>query len=161
MEFVLRRTYTELLKFSTLEERFSYLMLGGAVGRATFGSRRWMNQSFYASREWRDVRRFIVVRDDGCDLGLSDFPISRRPEVHHMNPITEADLENRSRALFDPENLITVSHNTHNGIHYGDERQLPRPLIERMPGDTKEWGDLPSVDTFPGSQEREDSFYSF
>lgn len=135
----MRRSYTELLKFSTLEERFDYLRLGGEVGGTTFGSSRWVNQSFYSSREWRDVRRNIVIRDNGCDLGVSGYDIYDRPVVHHLNPITERDIEQRSYALFDPENLITVSHDTHNAIHYGDEKQLPRPFVERRPGDTKEW----------------------
>lgn len=135
----MRRTYTELLKFSTLEERFRYLALNGEVGCATFGSRRWMNQSFYASREWRDTRQAIVLRDNGCDLGVLGFDIPQRPVVHHLNPLTERQVEERDYALFDPENLITVSHDTHNAIHYGDERHLPRPFIVRRPGDTKEW----------------------
>lgn len=135
----MRRSYTELIKFSEFEDRFVYLKLGGEVGSTTFGSRRWMNQSFYASREWRDVRRSIVLRDDGCDLGVPGYLIASRPMVHHLNPVTERQLEERSYALFDPSNLITVSHDTHNAIHYGDERQLPRPFVERRAGDTKEW----------------------
>lgn len=131
-----KRSYTELLEFCTLEDRFRYLSLDGEVGCATFGSRRYLNQAFYSSREWRDIRNHIIFRDQGCDLGIEDFPILRSPAIHHINPITVEDVMNRSPRLLDPENLITASHHTHNAIHYGDERQLPRPFVERRPGDT-------------------------
>lgn len=130
------RSYTELLKFFTLRERFDYLSLKGEVGSVTFGSRRYLNQSFYRSREWRDIRHFINVRDNGCDLGVPGFEITYRPTIHHLNPVTQDHIINRDRSLLDPENLITTCHETHNAIHYGDENLLPRPFVERYPGDT-------------------------
>jgi hypothetical protein len=100
-----------------------------------------MNQGFYRSPEWRQIRHQIIVRDRGCDLAVSDFPIPNRgrPTIHHLNPITEEDLYDRSPSLLDPENLVLVSHDTHMAIHYGDEKLLPRLWVERSPGDTKDW----------------------
>lgn len=133
------RTYTELNRLRTLEERFEYLRLDGDVACPTFGSARWMNQGFYRSKEWRQVRQAIIYRDNGCDLGIDDFEIHSRATIHHLNPITEDHIINRSPLLLDPENLITTTHNTHNAIHYGDRRLLPQPLVERYEGDTKDW----------------------
>lgn len=133
------RNYKELSTFDTLEDRFDYLVLGGAVGDATFGYDRLFNQSFYKSREWRDVRNFVIVRDDGCDLGLEDYPISGPPYIHHMNPITIDDIVVESDNLINPDFLICVSHRTHNAIHYGDRSRLPRLPIAREAGDTRLW----------------------
>ncbi len=134
------RTYTELLKHRSLEDRFEYLSLRGTIGEETFGSERWFNQSFYHSREWQDARKVVLVRDEGCDLGHRDWPIQGRPAVHHMNPITAEDIEDRTENLLNPEFLITCAIRTHNAIHYGDRSLLPQPFVERRPGDTLLWG---------------------
>lgn len=134
-----KRSYSELRRLDTLEERFDYLSLGGIVGEETFGSERWVNQRFYHSREWRDVRNHVIVRDQGLDLGAPDTPIRGAPRIHHMNPLTIDDIENATENLLDPEFLISTALRTHNAIHYGDERQLPRPFVARSPGDTAPW----------------------
>lgn len=105
----------------------------------TFGHERYMNQRFYTSREWRDIRHEVIARDEGMDLGVPDYEIYDKIIIHHMNPMTPDEIEHGSREILDPEFLITTTHRTHNAIHYGDERQLPRQLIERRPGDTKLW----------------------
>ena len=133
------RTYTELSQYQTLEDRFDYLVLNGEVGTETFGFDRWMNQKFYASREWKLVRHHVIVRDNGMDLGAIDVPIKGAPYIHHMNPLTPEDIENATENLLDPEFLITTSLRTHNAIHYGDKSQLPRSFVERSPGDTRLW----------------------
>lgn len=133
------RTYSELRRIVTFEERFRYLSLKGRVGESTFGFDRWVNQAFYTSTEWRSARHEIIVRDNGCDLGIDGYEIHKGLYIHHLNPITLDQIESGHPCLFDPNNLITVSHNTHNAIHYGDERMLPRPLVDRRPGDTKLW----------------------
>lgn len=133
------RTYTELRHYVTFEERFDYLSLDGVVGEATFGTERYLNQKFYHSSEWRDVRSFVRSRDLGFDLGAEDRPIRGTPLVHHMNPLTITDVIEVTKNLLDPEFLICTSHATHNAIHYGDKRQLPRPFVERKPGDTAPW----------------------
>jgi hypothetical protein len=133
------RTYSELRRLGTLEERFAYLSLRGEVGDRTFGSDRIFNQQFYTSREWRSVRDVVIVRDNGCDLGVPGFEIHRGLYIHHMNPMTMDDLRHGNPDIIDPEYLITVSHKTHNAIHYGDERLLPQQLVERRRGDTKLW----------------------
>jgi len=133
------RSYRELRQLATFEERFRYLSLRGSVGQATFGFDRWINQGFYTSREWRQARDGIIVRDEGCDLGIDGYEIYDRIYIHHINPITLEQLESGDPCLLDPDNLITVTHQTHNAIHYGDERLLPRPLVDRKPGDTKLW----------------------
>lgn len=133
------RSYSELRKLETFEERFRYLALRGKVGQATFGFNRWANQAFYTSREWRQARSGIIVRDNGCDLGIDGYEIHDGLYIHHITPITMEQIENGDDCLFDPDNLITVAHRTHNAIHYGDERLLPRPLVDRKPGDTKLW----------------------
>lgn len=135
----MNRTYTELSRLHTLEERYKYLALYGQVGEATFGFDRWMNQQFYTSREWRNVRRDVIARDAGCDLGIEDFKIHKGIYIHHMNPLTVAELTEGDPRILDPEYLISVSHNTHNAIHYGDKSQLPKPFVPRRPGDTKLW----------------------
>lgn len=133
------RTYRELRRIETFEERFAYLDLRGQVGQATFGSNRWINQRFYRSREWRQVRDFVIVRDNGCDLGVAGYEIHGRVLIHHMNPITEEDLVYGTPFCLDPEYLVTTTHRTHNAIHYGDDQLLPRTVVERKPGDTKLW----------------------
>lgn len=133
------RTYRELRRFETLEERFKYLALRGTVGHSTFGYDRWINQEFYTSREWRNVRHEVIVRDEGCDLGVPGYEIHKGLAIHHMNPMTVEDIAHGNDDILNPEFLITVSHRTHNAIHYGDEGLLPRPLIERTSGDTKLW----------------------
>lgn len=133
------RTYSELRRLETFAERFRYLSLKGNVGESTFGFDRWMNQLFYQSTEWRQLRNHIIVRDNGCDLGTPDYEITDRITIHHLNPIRPADFSNGDESMLDTENLISVSHMTHNAIHYGDERLLRKPLVERRPGDTKLW----------------------
>jgi hypothetical protein len=120
-------------------ERFQYLALRGEVGTATFGFDRYLNQQFYRSREWRNLRHAIIVRDNGCDLGIDGYEINESIYIHHLNPMTVADIELSDPRILDPENLICVTHRTHNAIHYGNERLLPRRIVERRPGDTKLW----------------------
>lgn len=133
------RSYSELRQLSTFEERFRYLKLRGRVGQATFGFDRYLNQQFYTSQEWRSVRRQIIIRDEGCDLGVLGYEIHSGLYIHHMNPMTVEHITNFDPSILDPEYLITVTHNTHNAIHYGDENHLPRVLVQRKPGDTKLW----------------------
>lgn len=133
------RSYSELKRIETFEERFEYLALRGNVGQPTFGFDRWVNQGFYTSREWRHARDGIIVRDNGCDLGLDGYEIHNGLFIHHLNPITLEQLEAGDDCLLDPNNLITVTHRTHNAIHYGDARQLPLKPVDRKPGDTKLW----------------------
>lgn len=133
------RTYTELSQFETLEERFAYLRLNGRVGDPTFDDMRWLNQRFYTSSVWRNLRHEIIARDYGFDLGATDVMVRGKPIIHHLNPITIEDIVEGTPNLISPEFLITTSLNTHNAIHYGDERQLPRPFVERQPGDHISW----------------------
>jgi len=133
------RTYSELRRLTTFEERYAYLVLQGEVGNSTFGFDRWMNQQFYRSREWKQVRNVVVFRDNGCDLGVPGYEIYNRLMVHHMNPISAEDLANGEPWVLDPEYLITTTHRTHNAIHYGDDSLLSRAPVERRPGDTKLW----------------------
>jgi hypothetical protein len=133
------RTYTELAMLDTFEDRFRYLALRSAVGAATFGFDRWLNQRFYSSYDWRRARRDVIVRDLGCDLGVEGHEIRSRIVIHHLNPITQDDLLHGNALVLDPEFLITTTHDTHNAIHYGDERLLPRPLAVRTAGDTSLW----------------------
>lgn len=133
------RTYSELRRLETFEERFEYLSLVGTVGQSTFGFDRWINQLFYRSREWNAIRNHVIARDDGCDLGSRGREIHSGLLVHHMNPITVMDITERREWILDPEFLITTSLQTHNAIHYGDERLLPRGPIVRQQGDTRLW----------------------
>ena len=133
------RTYSELIKLPTFEERYRYLRLYGVVGKDTFGFDRYLNQLFYTSELWRSVRDQVIIRDNGCDLGLEGYDIFDRIIVHHMNPITVEDLEKESDYLLNPEFLISTSFNTHNAIHYGDERLLMTAPIERSMNDTCPW----------------------
>ena len=133
------RTYTELASLQTFEERYRYLRLSGRVGEDTFGFDRFMNQKFYRSPEWKRVRDEVIVRDDGCDLGIEDRLIHGKILIHHMNPITEYDVRYMTDIMLNPEYLICVSHNTHNAIHYGDENLLIKDPIIRTPNDTCPW----------------------
>lgn len=134
------KTYSELISNQTFEDRFNYLRLNGKVGRETFGFDRIYNQKFYRSKEWKDIRNFVITRDLGCDLGIKDREIQGRIMVHHMNPISIEDIQHSSDYLLNPEYLITVSPKTHDAIHYSDESiLLPSMVIERKPGDTKLW----------------------
>lgn len=133
------RAYSELRRLLTFEERYEYLALRGEVGKATFGFDRWLNQNFYRSYEWHQARDYVVYRDNGCDLGIPGHEIHNRLMVHHMNPITPEDLAHGEAWILDPEYLITTTHRTHNAIHYGDDSLLPKPVIERRPGDTRLW----------------------
>jgi hypothetical protein len=133
------RTYKELRRLETLEERFKYLALRGTVGQSTFGFDRWINQHFYKSKQWRDLRHHIIVRDNGCDLGIDGYQIHERLAIHHMNPMIADDIANGDDAILDPEFLISTSHRSHNAIHYGDASLLPRPPIQRTAGDTRLW----------------------
>lgn len=133
------RTYREMLQYRDFEERFEYLKLGGRVGRETFGFDRYLNQGFYKSREWRDLRHEVIARDEACDMALEGEPIRGRILVHHINPLVPSDIVHGGESLFDMDNLVTVCHNTHNAIHYGDASLLPKPFVERQPGDTRLW----------------------
>lgn len=136
----MNRTYSELITLPTFEERFKYLQLNGAVGRDTFGFDRYLNQYIYQrSQRWKSVRDKIIVRDNGCDLGVEGYSIYGRIIIHHMNPISVEDILSDRDWIFDPEFLICVSHRTHNAIHYGDESLLPQTLIERTKNDTCPW----------------------
>lgn len=133
------RSYSNLIARDTFLSRFQYLSLGGRVGEETFGWERHLNQMFYASRAWKSAREVVIIRDAGCDLGVPGHEIHDRILVHHINPINVRMLEEEDPLLFDLENLISCSHNTHNAIHYGDETLLPQPMVERRPGDHLEW----------------------
>jgi len=133
------KTYSELIRIKTIVGRFEYLKLNGKVGVETFGYDRYLNQVLYNSREWRQLRDKIIIRDGGCDLALEDFEIFGRIYVHHLNPITLEDIEKRRPELFDPNNLVCSSFNTHQAIHYGDKSLLPELPIERKPNDTCPW----------------------
>lgn len=136
----LHRSYKELSRLSTFLERFNYLRLSGIVGEATFGSDRYLNQVLYTSPEWRSFRNQVILRDNGCDLGISGRDIlGDRIIIHHINPLTVEDVEKRSSVIFDLDNVVCVSHNTHQAIHYGDASLLPKDPIERMPNDTCPW----------------------
>lgn len=133
------RTYSELITIPTFEERFEYLKLNGSVGLETFGHDRYLNQILYNSPEWRRFRPEIIVRDNGCDLACEGYEIFGKILIHHINPITAKDILNRNPKVFDPENVITTVHNTHNAIHYGDENLLITEPIERSRNDTCPW----------------------
>jgi hypothetical protein len=133
------RTYRELIRLKTFEERFEYLVLGGIVGRPTFGFDRWINQRFYHSTQWQEIRRDVIVRDNGCDLAMPGYEIHNRLVIHHMNPMIQDDILRGSPNAIDLEHLICTTHQTHNAIHYGDKSLLPKPFVERKPGDTQLW----------------------
>lgn len=133
------KTYSELITLPTFEERYRYLRLRGAVGEDTFGFDRYLNQKFYRSLEWKRIRDRVIIRDNGCDLGIEDRMIQGKIMIHHMNPITEKDIVRATDILLNPEYLICVSHSTHNAIHYGDKDLLIPDLIVRTPNDTCPW----------------------
>ncbi len=133
------RTYRELIRIASFEDRFEYLSLHGDVGRSTFGFDRYINQQFYTSSEWKRLRNYIILRDEGRDLGVEGYEIHGRLLIHHMNPVSADDIINRHDFLLNPDFLITTTHRTHNAIHYGDKSLLPRPFVERQRGDTKLW----------------------
>ena len=133
------KTYSELITLPTFEERYRYLRLGGKVGEETFGFDRYLNQIFYKSEEWKSIRDYVIVRDNGCDLAVEGREIYGRILIHHMNPITTKDIVMRSKILLDPEYLITTVKNTHDAIHYGDESLLIIAPIIRTRNDTCPW----------------------
>ena len=133
------RTYSELITIPTFEERFEYLQLKGSVGKDTFGYDRHLNQVLYRSPEWKRLRNQIIIRDDGCDLACDGYDVYGKVLIHHLNPITVEDVLARSRKVFDPDNLVCVSHNTHNAIHYGDVDLLVTGPIIRTKNDTCPW----------------------
>lgn len=133
------KTYSELRTLPTFEERFGYLVLYGKVGHSTFGAERYLNQQFYRSREWRNIRNDVIIRDGGCDLSLSGYEIFDRIYVHHMNPITVEDIDNNYDLLINPEFLICTSFNTHQAITFGTKNNLFTMPRERRKGDTTLW----------------------
>lgn len=133
------KTYSELIRFKTLEERYQYLRIGGRVGEETFGFDRWMNQVFYKDPRWRDIRDEVITRDNGCDLGLEGYDIHGKIFVHHMNPVTKDDILHNFDSLLNPEFLISTSKRTHDAIHYGNEDLLPQSPIVRTRNDTCPW----------------------
>ena len=133
------KTYSELIKLPTFNERFRYLKLTGTLGEETFGWERYINQKFYTSHEWKQLRNEVIVRDMGLDLGCDGYDICNHIVVHHINPIRPEDIANKSHLLLNPEYLICCSLRTHNAIHYSDESILYDVIVERKPGDTKSW----------------------
>ena len=133
------RTYSELITLPTFEERFKYLQLNGSVGKDTFGFDRYVNQNFYRSKEWKRVRDFVILRDNGCDLAADGYMIYGKIIIHHMNPITVKDIESVTDYLMNPEYLICTTHSTHNAIHYGDGSLLMMLPTERRKNDTCPW----------------------
>lgn len=133
------RTYSELMMFSSFEDRYQYLRLNGSIGEITFGFDRYINQKFYRSAEWKQIRNYVIVRDNGCDLGVEGYEIHEKILIHHMNPIALSDIQNASDYLLNPNYLISVTLATHNAIHYGDETLLIRAPTERLPNDTCPW----------------------
>lgn len=134
------KTYSELSQFTTFIDRFNYLKLSGRVGEDTFGFDRIFNQMFYSSKEWKDIRNYVIVRDNGCDLGIDGYEIAaQRVIIHHMNPISLEDIDRRTDILLNPDYLITTTHATHNAIHYGDENQIVSGPVIRTKNDTCPW----------------------
>lgn len=131
--------FSDMLRLSTFEERYEYLKLSGFVGELTFGSKRYLNQVFYRSPQWKWVRNQIIIRDNGCDLAVQDRVIQGKVLIHHLNPITDEDIKNNSYSLIDPDNLVCVSHNTHEAIHYGSKDLLIPDILERKSNDTCPW----------------------
>lgn len=133
------KTYSEMCSFSTFIERFNYLKLNGRVGVETFGFDRYLNQVLYCSQEWKRFRRQVIIRDNGCIFGLDGYDIVGRLIVHHINPITLEQIEQRDPMVFSMENVVCVTHNVHEAIHYGDESLIPTDPIIRKPNDTCPW----------------------
>lgn len=143
MCFTMIKSYNELVKLPTFQERFEYLRIGGRVGQSTFGGKRELNQLLYRSEKWKKLRRFILQRDeiDGytCDLVFPDRPIFSRVCVHHINPITIADVIHERSLVFDPDNLVSVAFQTHEAVHYGDYNLIQQDYQARKPNDTCPW----------------------
>lgn len=133
------KTYSEMIRLSSFKERFLYLQIGSSVGAITFGNERYLNQILYQSGEWKRVRRQIIIRDNGCDLGCNGYELDSGIIIHHINPITIEDVILRNPKVFDPDNLVCTSHNTHNAIHYGDESLLVIEPCIREQNDTCPW----------------------
>lgn len=133
------RTYSELIELSSFEDRYNYLKLDGQVGEDTFGFDRYLNQAFYKSKEWKRLRDEIILRDNGCDLGVEGHEIYGRVIIHHINPISVHDIQDATEYLLNPEYLISTTHVTHNAIHYGDEKLLITGPIIRSKNDTCPW----------------------
>ena len=133
------RTYSELSQIKSFEERYEYLKLGGTIGSATFGYDRYLNQMLYTSGRWKKTRDKIIIRDNGCDLGIDEYSIKFIIIIHHMNILTIEDIENERDEIFDPEFLICTSRNTHNAIHFGDKNLLPQLPITRTINDMRPW----------------------
>lgn len=136
---MMNKSYSELITFQNFLDRFNYLRIGGHIGEETFGYNRYLNQMLYKSPEWLSFRRYIITRDMGNDLGLEDYPINGKIYIHHINPITLKDIYDRHPMLLDPENVISVSYQTHSAIHYGDESLLFTGITERTENDTSPW----------------------
>ena len=139
------RTYSELITFPTFDERFAYLSLKGVPGAETFGHERWLNQRFYQSKEWSDIRTEVIARDLGYDLGVPGYAILKIAQVHHMNPMRPKDIIHFNPDILNPEFLISVTHSTHNAIHYGVDVIRPPTLVERTPNDTTPWKEAAHV----------------
>lgn len=135
----MNRSYSEMLKLKTFKERYEYLRIGGTVGEDTFGYERYLNQVLYGSRSWKDFRREIIIRDNGCDLAVDGREIRGRLIVHHINPITKYEILHKDPMIFDPENVVCVSHNTHEAIHFSNSSLLDEDWMPRMPNDTIPW----------------------
>lgn len=139
MSDIIKR-YSELITIPSFEDRLKYLKLDGIIGDIKFGSHRYLNQQFYTSKEWQDIRREVILRDNGCDLAFEDMPIIRSVYIHHLNPITMDDILERKECVFDLENLVCASFKTHNLIHYGiDDVSIPKTVLDRSPNDTIPW----------------------
>lgn len=136
---MMNRSYSELWKLVQFEDRFEYLKLNGEVGRSTFGFDRYINQRFYTSYEWKQARQRVILRDNGCDLGVSGYEIHGDLLIHHINPMVPDDIIHGEEWIFDPEYLITTTPQTHNAIHYGNDSLLPKIVTDRMPNDTTLW----------------------
>lgn len=136
---MMNRSYSGLRQYSTFEDRFEYLRLFGDVGWSTFGFDRHINQKFYTSAEWKQARRYVIIRDQGCDLGIPGYEINGALYIHHMNPMKVEDIVHGESWIFDPEYLISTTLKTHNAIHFGDESLLPKVVVARSPSDTKLW----------------------
>lgn len=135
----LMKSYNKLIKIKSYQKRFEYLKLDANVGDATFGGHRVLNQILYHSNEWKQLRHYIIVRDNGCDLAHDDYPIAGKIYIHHLNPITIDDVLERKSNVLDPNNLVCVSFDTHNALHYGNIVFIRDTVIERRPGDTDPW----------------------
>ena len=136
---IMIRSYSELSKRKTFEDRFEYLVLRSSIGVSTFGFDRYLNQKFYTSAQWKRIRNHVIARDLGCDLGVEGYDIYDKIIIHHMNPMSVDDVKGENSDILDPEFLISTTHRTHNAIHFGEtsiKSQLP---IDRHKGDTKLW----------------------